>query len=98
METKRVWAAMSAHTVKGFMDPTSGYVKQLKSASQGIGSELETDLAQPTAVLVEHLVKLAEDLNNMIDKIGERCAKLEFVKHVKTIDSFMTELDGQRKH
>ena len=36
MQLKQMWVQMSQHVVKGFKEPTNGYIKQLKIASHGI--------------------------------------------------------------
>ncbi|CAK0892752.1 unnamed protein product [Prorocentrum cordatum] len=98
MEAKRLWAAMAAHVVKGFLGPTSGYVKQLNTASQAVGKDKEGDLHQPTSELVDKLTGVATELETYVSKCGEQCTKAEFVKHAVVMDAKMTDLDGQRKH
>eukprot|EP00959_Pyramimonas_sp_CCMP1952_P474126 9502913-Pyramimonas_sp.AAC.1 len=98
MEAKRLWAAMATHAVKGVLDPSHGFVKQLTVASQAVGPDKEGDLHQPTSQLIKKLEDLARDLESYIDKCGEQCSKGDFVKHVVVMDARITELDGQRKH
>ena len=89
---------MAAHAVEGYMDPTHGYVKQLRTASHGLDTSSEEDLQQPTSQLIATVSKLAKDLEECMEKIWERCTGAEFPQQLKTIDGLMTDLEGQKKH
>mmetsp|Transcript_25079 Transcript_25079/g.67091 ORF Transcript_25079/g.67091 Transcript_25079/m.67091 type:complete len:778 (-) Transcript_25079:146-2479(-) len=97
MQLKQMWVLMAAHVVKGFREPTNGYIKQLKSASHGISASQETDLTMPTAKLIELLEGACNDVTNNSDKIEKECTKADFCKIVLLLHARMNELDGQKK-
>ena len=97
MELKTLWASMAKHMVKGFVDPTNGYIKQLKNKSKGVGHAAEKDLSMPTQELIDKVQNLCETLEKDIESVETECTKTEFGKVGLKMDSIMRELEVQRK-
>ncbi|CAK0832546.1 unnamed protein product [Prorocentrum cordatum] len=82
MEVKRHWSEMASHVHAGFMATGSGYVSQLRAASDAVGNEAHNDLDMPTDELIKSISSIAQEIQ--IDEIE------------KTKRQVHTQLDGLR--
>ncbi|CAK0826107.1 unnamed protein product [Prorocentrum cordatum] len=94
MMMKTMWRKMSDHVSKGFQDPSTGYIKQLRQASEGVSQTQERDLPLPTATLITNLTTMYQDLDQETDKV-KPANKATFLKVVTDIDEKMKKLENQ---
>ncbi|CAK0806102.1 unnamed protein product, partial [Prorocentrum cordatum] len=92
MEVKRHWSEMAPHVHAGFMATGSGYVCQLRAASDAVGNEAQKDLDMPT----DELIKLGADCNksSFAGYSARLHSKIDEIE--KTKKQACTQLDGLR--
>eukprot|EP00959_Pyramimonas_sp_CCMP1952_P351877 7372655-Pyramimonas_sp.AAC.1 len=108
MEVKRRWSEMASHVHAGFVATGSGYVSQLRAASDAVDNEAQKDLDRPTDELIKSISSIAQEMQEDVERLGADCNKSSFAEisarlhrlHSKTDEiektkkQVYTQLDG----
>ncbi|CAK0878603.1 unnamed protein product [Prorocentrum cordatum] len=97
MEVKRHWSEMASRVHAGFMSTGSGYVSQLRAASDAVGTEAQKDLDMPTDELIKSISSIAQEIQEGVERLGADCNMSSFAEISARLHSKIDEIEKTKK-